>query len=134
MPGTDSQERLGGGATIVACVFALLIGLVVGTITTFTHRQTLMLGSIAVPWGLIAGLAVVVALVAGFRLVFASRLVGGATGVGVVVASAVLALPGAGGSVLVVDGPVGYVWAIAPAVLTFVIVVWPGRRSHRAPS
>ena len=105
----------------VAAVFAFAIGAAVGFVTTFTHHQY-------VPWGLVAGLLVVVATVTGFRLVFDSRVIAGAAAVGVVAGIAVLALPGIGGSVLVTDDPVGWTWAIAPVVLSVTVVAWPRRR------
>ncbi len=125
MSSQNPTEPLGVGATVLSSVFAVLVGIVVGVITTFTHRQFL-------PWGLVAGLLVVVALVLGFRLVFDSRIVGGAAAVGVITASAVLALPGAGGSVLVVNDLAGWIWAIGPAVVAAIAVVWPRPRGRRA--
>jgi N-acetyl-1-D-myo-inositol-2-amino-2-deoxy-alpha-D-glucopyranoside deacetylase len=108
----------------LASAFALIIGGAVGFVTTFTHRQ-------GVPWGLIAGLLVIAALVAGFRLVFDSRLIAAAAAVGALAATAILMLPGAGGTVLVIDDPIGYVWAFGPTVLSAVIVLWPPRRRPR---
>lgn len=108
----------------LASLFALLIGGTVGFLATFTHRQ-------AAPWGLLAGLAVIAALVAGFRLVFDSRAIAAAAGIGAVAATAVLMLPGAGGTVFVVGDPLGYAWALGPALLTAAIVLWPRRRRPR---
>jgi len=103
---------------VLASLFAVAIGVAVGFITTFTHRGL-------PPWGLIAGLAIVVAVVLGFRLVFASRIIGAAAAIGVIGATALLMLPGAGGTVLVLDDPIGYVWAIGPTVLATVALLWP---------
>jgi N-acetyl-1-D-myo-inositol-2-amino-2-deoxy-alpha-D-glucopyranoside deacetylase len=121
--GTD-DERLGAGATVITSVLALLVGFVVGGITTFTH------GAVE-PWGLIAGLAIVAALIGGFRLVFASRVVAAAAALGIIGASALLAAPGAGGAALSLDGFFGYAWAFAPALLAVVILLLPrpGRRT-----
>jgi N-acetyl-1-D-myo-inositol-2-amino-2-deoxy-alpha-D-glucopyranoside deacetylase len=105
----------------VAAVFAFAIGAAVGFVTTFTHHQY-------APWGLMAGLLVIVAAVTGFRLVFDSRVIAAAAAVGVLAGIAVLALPGIGGSVLVTDDPLGWIWAIAPVVLSVTAVVWPRRR------
>jgi len=128
MPSRADPEPLGAGATLLSSLFALLVGGVVGVITTFTHRQFL-------PWGLVGGLLVVLALVTGFRLVFGSRIVGAAAAIGVVAASAVLALPGAGGSVLVVDDLPGWIWALGPAILSVIALVWPRLRARSgAPS
>jgi N-acetyl-1-D-myo-inositol-2-amino-2-deoxy-alpha-D-glucopyranoside deacetylase len=121
IPSQAPAEPLGAGATALSSVFALVVGLVVGAITTFTHGQLL-------PWGLVAGLAIVAALVGGFRLVFGSRVVGAAAALGVVGASAVLALPGAGGTALALDGWTGYVWAFGPAVLALIVLALPAPR------
>ena len=114
-------EGLGVGATIIASVFAAIIGVGVGLITTFTHR-------LLPPVGLIAGLLIVGALVAGFRLVFDSRIVAGAAALGVLVAIAVLALPGAGGSVVVSNSVLGYIWVLGTPLIAATVVVWPGFR------
>lgn len=105
----------------IAAVFAFAIGAAVGFVTTFTHRQY-------PPIGLIAGLVVVLALVLGFRLVFGSRLIAAAAAVGVIGATALLMLPGAGGTAFVLDGPLGYAWAAGPAVLGAVVIAWPRPR------
>jgi hypothetical protein len=119
-----AADPVGAGATALSSVFGILFGVVVGVITTFTH-------GVVAPWGLVAGLAVVTALVAGFRLVFGSRIVAGAAALGVVGASAVLALPGAGGTVLALDGPLGYLWAFGPAVLAVIVLLVPVRGRRR---
>jgi hypothetical protein len=117
-------DRAAALTVALASVFALAIGVAVGFVTTFTHHQY-------VPWGLVAGLVVIVALVAGFRLVFDSRVIAAASGVGAIAAIALLTLPGVGGSVLVLDDPIGYIWAIAPPVLVAGVVAWPRRGRSR---
>jgi hypothetical protein len=112
----------------LASLFAFVIGVAVGFITTFTHRGL-------PPWGLVAGLAIVVAVVLGFRLVFASRIIGAAAAVGVIGATALLMLPGAGGTAFVIGDPIGYAWAVGPTVLSAVALAWPNpaaRRDHVA--
>ncbi|MEQ1735446.1 MAG: hypothetical protein ABL886_03330 [Rhodoglobus sp.] len=103
---------------VLASLFAFVIGVAAGFITTFTHRGL-------PPWGLVAGLAIVVALVLGFRLVFASRIIGAAAAVGVIGATALLMLPGAGGTVFVLGDPIGYAWAIGPTVLAVLALAVP---------
>jgi N-acetyl-1-D-myo-inositol-2-amino-2-deoxy-alpha-D-glucopyranoside deacetylase len=106
-------------ATVLASIFGIIIGAAVGLVTTFTHHQF-------APWGLVAGLAVIAALLAGFRLVFDSRIIAAAAALGVLLATAALVLiPGAGGTALVVDDAIGWIWAIAPTVIAVVIVSWP---------
>ena len=118
---TDGIDR-GTVLTIaLASVFAFAIGVAVGFVTTFTHRQYQ-------PWGLIAGIVVIAALVAGFRLVFDSRVIAASAALGVIAATALLTLPGAGGSVFVVSDPIGWTWAIAPTLLAVTVVAWPRPR------
>lgn len=111
-------------ADVLGVAFAGAIGLASGIVLTFTHRQF-------APWGLVLGLVLVIALLAGFRLAFGGRMHAAAAAIGVVVAAAILALPGAGGSVLVVDDPLGYVWALGPAVVAAVVLAWPRARPPR---
>lgn len=119
-------------ARILTLVLAAVVGAAVGFVLTFTHRQYVVeAAGLDLPLGVVAGLAIVAALLVGMRLVFADRVVPLAGGAGVVLASALLALPAANGSVLVLDDPVGYAWALGPALLTVVVVVWPARRHHR---
>jgi N-acetyl-1-D-myo-inositol-2-amino-2-deoxy-alpha-D-glucopyranoside deacetylase len=120
----SNVERLDRATALtlaLASVFAIAIGAAVGFVTTFTHHQY-------APWGLVAGLVVITALVAGFRLVFDSRVIAAAAGVGVLAGIFLLLMPGIGGSVLVVDDPYGWIWAIGPALLVVAVVVWPRRR------
>jgi N-acetyl-1-D-myo-inositol-2-amino-2-deoxy-alpha-D-glucopyranoside deacetylase len=109
---------------VLASLFAFVIGVAVGFVTTFTHRGL-------PPWGIVAGVVIVVAVVLGFRLVFASRIIGAAAALGIIGATALLMLPGAGGTVLVLDDPIGYTWAIAPTVLATVALLWPNPALRR---
>lgn len=114
---------------ILTLVLAFATGAAIGFVLTFTHRQYVVetLG-VPVPLGLLGGLAIVAALLAGMRLAFAERAAPLAAGAGVVLASAVLALPAYSGSVLVVDDPIGAAWALGPAIIALVVVAWPARR------
>jgi hypothetical protein len=122
------MDRAAIATIALASLFAFAIGVAAGFVTTFTHRGL-------PPWGVIAGLAIVVALVLGFRLVFASRIIGAAAALGMIGATALLMLPGAGGTVFVVDDPIGYAWAIGPTVLAVLVLTVPqpvARREARA--
>ncbi|GAA2088725.1 hypothetical protein GCM10009840_28850 [Pseudolysinimonas kribbensis] len=116
----------GAGAVIVSCVFALVIAGIAGVVTTFTHAQL-------APWGLIAGLAVALVLVLGLRLVFDSRVVGAAAGLGFVAGTVLLAFPAAGSPMFALTDAIGWVWALGPAVLALVAIVvpWPGTLTRR---
>lgn len=124
--GSDGQpDRAGALASVLTAVFALVIGGAVGFVLTFTHAQL-------APWGLIGGLAIVAALLAGFRLVFGSHLIAAAAGIGVLAAASVLALPADAGVMLAftgATGTAGTVWAIGCVVIALGAAVWPeGRR------
>ena len=115
------DEGMGTGGTVIACVFAFLIGVATGIITTFTHRQF-------APFGIIIGIVVITALIVGFRLVFESRIITASAALGVVAAIGLLALPTASGSVVIEDGVLGYIWVIVPALIGAVVVAWPRAR------
>lgn len=95
---------------------------------TFVHRQfpVPVFGTV-IPLGLVGGLAIVTALLVGFRLVFDDRWATAGASFGIVGAASLLALPGAGGSLLVLADPVGYVWAFGPVVIALVVLAWPRR-------
>jgi N-acetyl-1-D-myo-inositol-2-amino-2-deoxy-alpha-D-glucopyranoside deacetylase len=123
-PGTDRAAIM---TIVLASLFAFVIGVAVGFITTFTHREL-------PPWGLVAGLAIVAAAVLGFRLVFASRIIGAAAAVGAIGATALLTLPGAGGTAFAIGDPIGYAWAIGPSILALLALVWPNPVAGRKVS
>ncbi|QEO09614.1 hypothetical protein [Protaetiibacter larvae] len=107
-------------------VLAFAVGAAVGVITTFTHRQL-------PPWGLIAGLLIVAALIAGLRLAFEGRLAAGAAALGVLLAVAVLSLQTSGGSVLIAGDALGVVWGVGPTLVAAVAVAWPRPRPRPVP-
>ncbi len=116
-------------ARIFSIVLALATGAGTGFVLTFTHRQYVVtFGDVSVPLGLIGGLAIVAALLAGMRLAFAERAAPIAAAAGVILGSAVLTLPGNSGSLFLPDDPVGHVWAVGPTVLAIVIIGWPTAR------
>jgi hypothetical protein len=113
---TDSARL---ASRIGLAVLALAVGAMVGVVTTFAHRQL-------PPWGLIAGLMIITALLVGARLAFGGRLVAGAAAVGVVGAILVLVLAPTDGIVPVADDVLGTAWAVGAALIAVVAVVWPG--------
>jgi hypothetical protein len=113
-------------------VLAFATGAGMGFVLTFTHRQYIVdLAGVRVPLGLIGGLAIVAALLAGMRLAFAERIAPIAAAAGVILGSAILVLPGNSGSLFVPDDPVGYVWAVGPTALALIIIGWPQPRAAR---
>lgn len=104
-----------------------MLGLLAGGVLTFVHREW-------APWGLVAALAVDAAMIVGLRLVV-GRGPAIAAAVGVLAATALLALPGPGGSIVIAGGPelgpLGDIWALAPTVIAIVAVLWPERAPGR---
>lgn len=120
----------------VTAILAAGVGAATGSVLTFTHRQYVAtLGGIGIPFGLIGALAIVAALVVGTRLAFGDRVPALAAGAGIVIASALFALPSPSGSGLVLDDGLGYAWALGPAAIVVIAVVWPGasRTTRRRP-
>jgi len=118
---------------LVAALLAFATGAGIGLVLTFTHRQYVLEPfGVPVPLGLIGALAIVAALLVGIRLGFGDRVAVLLAGAGVVVAATVLAFPVGAGSVLLFDDPIGYGWAIGPAVITLAAVFWPTGATRRA--
>ncbi|MFF2271095.1 hypothetical protein ACFVTX_02415 [Agromyces sp. NPDC058136] len=115
---------------IGALLLAALVGVVFGAVATVGHRHVLRIGEVAIPWGLVAALVGVAALLLGIRLLTHGRAVTAAAAAGLVIIVAVLTLPGPGGSVLVAGDLAGTVWAVAPALIAVLIVAWPELPSH----
>ncbi|GAA1764270.1 hypothetical protein [Agromyces humatus] len=121
------------GGRIGTLLVALAIGVLYGAVATIGHRATLRIGEVAIPWGLVAALVGVTALILGIRLVVPGRSTAAAAAAGVVIAIALLTLPGPGGSVLVVGDLSGTIWSIAPALIAVLVVAWPELPARRRP-
>ncbi|MFF2369788.1 hypothetical protein [Agromyces sp. NPDC058110] len=110
---------------IATLVLALLVGAVYGTLGTVGHRQVWQIGDVSLPWGLVAALVGVAALLVAFRTIGGGRLVAAVAGLGVILMVGLLTLSGPGGSVLVVGDLTGTIWSIGPALVTVFVVAWP---------
>lgn len=121
----------GSGARIGTILAAFAIGALYGAVATIGHRATLRIGEVAIPWGLVAALVGVTALILGIRLVVPGRATAAAAAAGIVIVIALLTLPGPGGSVLVVSDLSGTIWSIAPALIAVLVVAWPELPSRR---
>lgn len=128
----DPEPPTSRSSRVRTIVISVLVGFVYGTVATIGHRHAWQVGEVAVPWGLVAGLAGVGALLIGIRLVAGGRVASIAAAAGVVAAVALFSLPGPGGSVLVASGVVGTVWSIGPALVAVLIVAWPSLPSRGA--
>ncbi|CAN5344924.1 hypothetical protein BH09ACT5_BH09ACT5_24760 [soil metagenome] len=128
-----SFSDYGLGQRILTLLVAGVLGLFAGTLLTAAHQATATVAGIAVPWGLVAGLVIVAALLVGLRIVFESRAVALAAGIGLLVAEGLLGLQSAGGSVLVADNVAGYVWTFGPVLIGTVVLAWPRLARRAAP-
>lgn len=106
-------------------IVALILGAVLGALGTVAHAITLQLGDAAIPTGLIIGLLVVAAVLAGLRLVFDSRVPALSAAIGVIAVVNLLSTRSAGGSVLIPDTTLAYYWVYGPVVLAFLVLAWP---------
>lgn len=122
----------GWGPRIATFAIATLLGVFSGALLTAAHQATVSVGAVVVPWGIIAALVITTALLLGLRLVFESRSVALVAGVGLLAASAILAVQSSGGSVLIPDNITGYVWTFAPALIGTVVLAWPKIRAAPA--
>jgi hypothetical protein len=133
----DRESPPSTSVRIRTLAIAAVVGIVYGTVATIGHRHAWQIGEVVIPWGLVAGLVGVAALLLGIRLVAGGRGAALAAAVGVVAAVALFSLPGPGGSVLVASGLVGTVWSVGPALIAVLIVAWPSlpsRGAARTPS
>lgn len=112
-------------ATAASAAIALAMGVILGVVLTINHQQTWGIADITIPIGLIAGLAIITALLVGFRLVFETRTVALCAAVGVNATIAVFSQKSPGGSVLIPANVEGFVWAYAPLVISLVVLAWP---------
>ncbi|MEI5583336.1 MULTISPECIES: DUF6113 family protein [unclassified Agromyces] len=131
-PADEREAASSRSARIRAIAIATVVGLVYGTVATIGHRHAWQVGDVSIPWGLVAGLVGVAALLLGIRLVAGGRAAAIGAAVGVVGAVALLSLPGPGGSVLVASGVVGTVWSVGPALIAVLVVAWPSLPSRGA--
>lgn len=128
---TESGAQASGiGGRIGSLAVALGIGAIYGAVATVGHRAALRVGDVVIPWGLVAALVGVAALLIGIRLV-ADRWAAAAAAAGVVGVVALLALPGPGGSMLVVGDLVGTIWSVAPALIAVLVIAWPSLPPRR---
>lgn len=131
MTATDDPVATSAWSRIGTLLVAFLVGALYGAVATVGHRQELRIGDVSLPWGLVAALVGVAALLVGIRLVAGGRGAAAAAAAGIVGMVALLTLPGPGGSVLVVGDLVGTVWSVGPALISVLVVAWPKLPSAR---
>ena len=118
---------------VSALVVATLLGAFAGATLTAAHQASVAVGPLVIPWGIITAVIVTAAILAGLRIVFETRIVAGCAAIGLLGASALLAIQTSGGSVLVPANPAGYTWTYAPVIIAAVVLAWP-RFTRPVPS
>lgn len=122
---TTAWRDLGATARVVACVLALLVGLALGGIGTVNHQLVLPVAGLRLPGGVTVALLLVLALMAGLRLVFRTRVIPLVAGIGILASMGALTIGGAGGSVLVPANAAGYAWTYGAAAIVALVLAWP---------
>ena len=117
MPHTPELEwsRLRVFTKAVTCVLALAMGALVGVLGTIQHEFAFS----------VVSLLMVVAILAGLRLLFQVRTVAAFAGAAVFLVVGLLSLKGPGGSVLIQANAVGYVWSFGVPIITLIVLAWP---------
>jgi N-acetyl-1-D-myo-inositol-2-amino-2-deoxy-alpha-D-glucopyranoside deacetylase len=87
---SSAFDESGWPTRVATCILAAFLGIVIGAVFTVVVGSAAVNGG--VPWGAIAGVVVALALVAGLRLVFESRLVAIIAAIGMIGSAALVAL------------------------------------------
>jgi len=120
------------GVKIGVGILVLAFGGIVGALMTAVHQSSAMVGDIVVPWGLILSVLAMVAYIVGLRVLTGSRVLAILATVGIMGATAYLASPTVGGSVIVPANIAGVIWTFLPAVVIAIVVAWPNMSRLRA--
>jgi N-acetyl-1-D-myo-inositol-2-amino-2-deoxy-alpha-D-glucopyranoside deacetylase len=129
-PGVEQRvtwQQQGFGVHLLFSILALVSGLTLGAIAVVNHQYRLGV----VPVGLIVGLLLIAAFVAGCRLLFPGRQVAIFGSLGVLVAVGVLSTQSGGGSILVPASPLGYALTYGPVLIVLVGLAWPNAGTFR---
>ena len=120
------------GVKIGVGFLVLAFGAIVGALMTAVHQSSATLAGVAVPWGLILGVLAMVAYIVGLRVLTGSRILAILATVGIMGATAYLASPTVGGSIIVPANIAGVIWTFLPAVVIAIVVAWPNMGRLRA--
>lgn len=123
-PGVWPPPRRRSERLLSASVY-LVVGVLVGTIGTFTHRARIELFGVTLWFGVAVALLCVACLGAGLRLYLDERWAVRGYALGVIASIVCLSLLRLGGSVLVTDDLASLVWLVGPSVAVTGIAAWP---------
>lgn len=128
-----TNARISAGPRIAAAVLSFAVGAIYGAVGTVAHQDVFRVGGLSLPMALVLALLGALALLIGFRLLFADRLPVFCVALGMVSTIALFSVASAGGSILIPQGILGLVWTVAPVLLATVVVAWP-RMPQRTPT
>lgn len=109
--------------TLTAVILGI-VGLVFGMLGTVVHSATI--GTWQLPWGIVVALLALACLLAGIRLLSDGRLYTACAALGGLIAIAVLSQRSFGGSVLIMNSVLGWIWMAGAVVIALLAVAWPG--------
>ena len=123
------------GTKVFAAAAVVVLGALVGALMTAAHQSAVVVGGVAVPWGIVVGLAAASALIVGVRLLSGTRWLTALAALALVGMTGYLAFPTVGGSVIVPANTAGYLWTYGPPVITALVLSWPNlARRDTAPA
>ncbi len=125
VPPEDSFRSQGAVSRVIAAALAIGLGLLIGATLTVVHQETITLAGIWLPWGILAGIGIVAALLVGLRLAFSTRIVAACAAAGVLASEIFLAVQPFGGATVIPGNELGVAWGVAPALVTLVVLAWP---------
>jgi N-acetyl-1-D-myo-inositol-2-amino-2-deoxy-alpha-D-glucopyranoside deacetylase len=132
-PAPQTYAEMSGQGKATAVVVAAVVGVLVGALGTITHQQTVEIGSWSTaPIGMVLTTLIVIGIVVGIRLLYRSRLLVAAVGIGIILATQVLVAVAGATSPLVLANAAGYVWTFGPAVVAMLVLAWPDLTGLRA--
>ena len=108
----------------VAAVLGGVIGVALGALLTVYNQFTVRIAGQDIWVGAIAAALIVAAVLVGFRLAFATRIVPAFAAAGLVVIVALFSFP-SGGTQLIEQKGAGLLWEFIPIVLGVVVIAWP---------
>jgi hypothetical protein len=117
---------------VLTGVIMAAAGVVFGVLGTLVHSSTI--GDARIPWGIVVALAALGCLLAGIRLLSDGRLYTALAALGALVVIAVLSQQSFGGSVLITNSVVGWVWMGGAVVISLLAVGWPKALAARRAS
>ncbi len=118
-------------ARFVAAVLGGVIGIAIGALLSVYNQYTVKVAGQDVWVGALAATLIVAAILVGFRLAFATRIVPAFAAAGVIAVVALFALPSGRGAPLILQTGPGLLWEFAPIALAIIVLVWPKARRRR---